>query len=60
MDVNDFHIWNTSDREESVGLNISSRIYDLDANVSFKTSDILDMHVVVKHSTPVCTNVIIL
>jgi hypothetical protein len=60
VDVSDFHSWNTSDREENVGLNIAARIYDLDAEASFKTSDILDMHAVAKHSTPVCTNIVIL
>lgn len=60
MDVSDFHSWNTSDREENVGLNIAARIYYLDAETSFKTPDILDMHAVEKHPAPVCTNIVIL
>jgi protein TIF31 len=41
---------------QKVGLTIAARIYDLDAEAPFKTSDILDMHAVAKHSAPVCAD----
>lgn len=41
---------------QKVGLTIAARIYDLNAEAPFKTSDILDMHAVAKHSAPVCAD----
>eukprot|EP00252_Welwitschia_mirabilis_P007752 TRINITY_DN19429_c0_g1_i1.p1 TRINITY_DN19429_c0_g1~~TRINITY_DN19429_c0_g1_i1.p1 ORF type:complete len:1424 (-),score=348.01 TRINITY_DN19429_c0_g1_i1:430-4701(-) len=41
---------------QKLGLTIAARKYDLDAEIPFKVSDILDMHTVVKHSAPVCAD----
>ncbi|KAH9321375.1 hypothetical protein KI387_016014 [Taxus chinensis] len=41
---------------QKVGITIGARKYGLDAEAPFKTSDILDMHTVVKHSATVCSD----
>lgn len=38
-----------------VGITIAARTYDLDSTTPFQTSDVLDLHPVVKHSIPVCS-----
>ncbi|CAN1827682.1 Clustered mitochondria protein [Linum perenne] len=40
---------------QKVGITMAARKYDLNAATPFKTSDILDLRPVVKHSVPVCS-----
>ncbi|MCO5608325.1 hypothetical protein L7F22_062531 [Adiantum nelumboides] len=41
---------------QKVGVTLAARKYDFDAPIPFGTSDILDLHAVVKHSVPMCAD----
>ncbi|KAH7444315.1 hypothetical protein KP509_02G073000 [Ceratopteris richardii] len=41
---------------QKVGITLAARKYDFEAQTPFKTSDILDLHAVVKHSVPMCAD----
>ncbi|KAI5068426.1 hypothetical protein GOP47_0016771 [Adiantum capillus-veneris] len=41
---------------QKVGVTLAARKYEFDAPIPYRTSDILDLHAVVKHSVPMCAD----